>query len=128
MEGLEGVSHFLAEILQARGELFPTNDTPASVLRGPAECAELSSAADLPGMTSPNACSQADHFIEAAWRVLERDLCGWEGMEGWVSGRDAEMEFGVLMCTRVHSCERKDQKSRKTCHSLISAAGALKEV
>lgn len=47
MESLEGVSHFLAEILQARGELFPTNDTPASILQGPAECAELTSGADL---------------------------------------------------------------------------------
>lgn len=119
MESLEGVSHILAEILQARGELFLTNDTPASVLRGPAECAELTSGADI-----TNACSSAEHFLEAAWRVLERDLCGWEGVEGWVSGKDAEMEFGVQMCVRVHSCERKDQKSRKTCHSLISAAGS----
>lgn len=55
--------------------------------------------------------------------MLERDLCGWEGMEGWVSSRDAEMEFGVQICTRVHSCKRKDQKSRETCCSLITAAG-----
>lgn len=75
-------------------------------------------------MTSPNACSQADHFIEAAWRVLERDLRGWKGVEGWVSGRDAEMEFGVQMCARVHSCEKREQKSRKTCRSLISAVGS----
>lgn len=46
MESLVAVSHFLAEILQARGELFSTNDTAASVLRGPAECAELTSGAD----------------------------------------------------------------------------------
>lgn len=32
MESLEAVSHFLAEILQARGELFPTTVTAASVL------------------------------------------------------------------------------------------------
>lgn len=30
MESLETVSHFLAEILQVRGELFPTIDTPGS--------------------------------------------------------------------------------------------------
>lgn len=44
---------------------------------------------------SPNAHSQAGHFIEAVWRVLKRGLLGCKGVAGWVSGRDAEMEIGV---------------------------------
>lgn len=80
-------------------------------------------------MTSLNACPQKGHSIEAAWKVLERGLFGWESVSDRVSGRDAEMEFGVKMFTRIHSCERKEQKSLGG-PGVVSTQqwGALKQV
>lgn len=128
MESLVAVSQFLAEILQARGELFPTNVTAASVLRGPAECAELTSGVDLLLMTSPNACSQADHFIEAAWRVLERDLCGWEGVEDWVSGRMLSLNLG-RKCVRGSIVVKGGSRSLgRPAATSSRQRGALKQV